>query len=82
MNKIQKNNKRLLTLLLVLLPCSGMTNEVLEDIKQSTVNELADNQRIIEELKSIELNQEYQLMPKGKPELEKIFGTWFFFLYL
>ena len=78
MNKIQKNNKRLLTLLLVLLPYSGMANEVLEDINQLRINELADNQRIIEELKSHDLKQEYQLMAKGKPELEKIFGTWFF----
>ncbi len=78
MNKIQKNNKRLLTLLLVLLPCSGMANEVLEDITQSTINELAHKQRIIEELNRNDLKQEPQLMAKGKPELEKIFGTWFF----
>ncbi len=78
MNKIQKNNKRLLTLLLVLLPYSGMANEVLEDINQLRINELAHNQRIIEELKSHDLKQEPQLMAKGKPELEKIFGTWFF----
>jgi len=78
MNKIQKNNKRLVTLLLVLLPCTGMANEALEEIKQLTINELIHKQRIIEELKRNDLKQENQLMAKGKPELEKIFGTWFF----
>ncbi|MCF6205139.1 MAG: hypothetical protein L3J59_15985 [Methylococcaceae bacterium] len=78
MNKIQKYNKRLLALLLVLSPCSGMANEGLDNMSQLMINQLAHSQRTIEELKSHNLKQEYQLMPKGKAELEKIFGTWFF----
>ena len=78
MNKIQNKNKRLVTLILVLLPCTGMAYEGLEDINQLTINESVENQRTIEALKSNDLKQEYQLMSKGKPELKKIFGTWFF----
>jgi hypothetical protein len=55
-----------------------MANEILDDIEQLTINKLVNNQKIIEGLKRNELKQEYQPTAKGKPELEKIFGTWFF----